>query len=214
MTILFFFYIFIISICLTQAPSVLSRDKKEGMSDNQVKFKNCSLLVVILSGITNTLRREVIRNTWFKYADSQTCLYFIVGIQGLSADEKKSLVMEKQLSSDLLLLEDFNESYFKLTEKMLKIFIFAEKYIQFNYILKVDDDSFVRLDVLNQILEEKPKIRFYYGFFDGRAKVKKQGQWAEKSWFLCDRYLPHARFEKCFLYLFPCLIFKRVASII
>lgn len=182
-----------ITACLSSVPSILNRGKREQVSDNPVKVQKCSLLVIVISGITNNQRRRTIRDTWFRYADDQMCLYFVIGIQGLSTDEKQQLVKETQLSSDLLLLEDFNESYFKLTEKMLKTFKLVEKTVEFDYILKVDDDSFVRLDVLQQVLKEKPKERFYYGFFDGRARVKKQGQWAEKDWFLCDRYLPHAR---------------------
>ncbi|XP_075213649.1 beta-1,3-galactosyltransferase 6-like [Lycorma delicatula] len=36
------------------------------------------------------------------------------------------------------------------------------------------------------------KNLLYWGFFDGRAPVKRVGKWKEENWFLCDRYLPYA----------------------
>ena len=50
-----------------------------------------------------------------------------------------------------------------------------------------------------QVIAEELRARtsdarpLYWGFFDGRARVKRSGRWAEPSWTLCDRYLPHAR---------------------
>lgn len=85
------------------------------------------------------------------------------------------------------------------------------------YLAQVDDDSFVRLD---QIVREAETIAavetyvasrsggvlkgvvspqlacyrppLYWGYFDGRALVKRTGKWAEKRWSLCDHYLPYA----------------------
>merc|ERR1712002_170517 len=65
--------------------------------------------------------------------------------------------------------------------------------LSFKYFLKVDDDSFVRVDKIINILEQDPSKNLYWGFFDGRANVKVNGPWAEHKWILCDTYLPHAR---------------------
>lgn len=32
----------------------------------------------------------------------------------------------------------------------------------------------------------------YWGFFNGRAQVKRAGPWRETDWILCDYYLPYA----------------------
>ena len=46
------------------------------------------------------------------------------------------------------------------------------------------------------VIEELKNANFdkslYWGFFDGRAPVQKQGKWAQKDYHLCDRYLPYA----------------------
>lgn len=47
--------------------------------------------------------------------------------------------------------------------------------------------------------------RLYWGFLDGRARPRRKGQWAEKDWVLCDRYLPYqvsGLFGFFFLFLF------------
>lgn len=75
-------------------------------------------------------------------------------------------------------------------------------YFQCDYVLKVDDDSFVRLNILYDDLTEKHvamarneliNIPLYWGFFNGHAQIKSKGQWKESNWFLCDRYLPYAQ---------------------
>ncbi|KAH3827040.1 hypothetical protein DPMN_128968 [Dreissena polymorpha] len=58
--------------------------------------------------------------------------------------------------------------------------------------MKVDEDSFVRVDKVSDELLSKPQERLYWGFFDGRAHVKKSGKWEERDYVLCDRYLPYA----------------------
>lgn len=64
--------------------------------------------------------------------------------------------------------------------------------MNFLYILKVDDDSFVRFDF---IVFEFKSIYFvrklYWGFFCGDVYVKFVGLWFEKNWYFCDRYLSY-----------------------
>lgn len=57
---------------------------------------------------------------------------------------------------------------------------------------QVDDDSFVRLDALVPELRRQDARRLYWGFFNGRARVKGSGRWKESDWVLCDHYLPYA----------------------
>ena len=63
---------------------------------------------------------------------------------------------------------------------------------KFNYLLKVDDDSFVRLGaLLNALKDIEQHPLLYWGFLDGRAKPMRGGKWSESEWRLCDRYLPY-----------------------
>ncbi|XP_012281015.1 beta-1,3-galactosyltransferase 6 isoform X2 [Orussus abietinus] len=67
---------------------------------------------------------------------------------------------------------------------------------EFDFLLKCDDDSVVLVD---RVLKELDKwqsrgIRkeLYWGFFNGKAQVKRSGPWKETDWILCDYYLPYA----------------------
>lgn len=66
----------------------------------------------------------------------------------------------------------------------------------FTFLLKCDDDSFVRTDRMIPELEAistRPDAdRLHWGYFDGRAQVRRLGKYAEANWIMCDKYLPYA----------------------
>ena len=139
------------------------------------------------------------RQTWLSKINinrSEIEWKFVMGTMGATRDQIDELRAENAENDDLILFENFAEGYTKLTEKMLHTLTWASKSINFDYLFKADDDTFARLPLLVKALRgrghKKPPRRFYWGFFDGRAAVKKSGKWKESDWFLCDRYLPHA----------------------
>ncbi len=118
---------------------------------------------------------------------------FALGTEGLSPAEMEDVKSEEVAHGDLLLLPNLIDSYTNLTRKVLTSFIALDASLNFSYLMKCDDDTFVVLDtILNELTQRKSKQSYYWGFFDGRAHVHRQGKWAEKKWFLCDRYLPYA----------------------
>ncbi|KAK7485792.1 hypothetical protein BaRGS_00022973 [Batillaria attramentaria] len=151
-----------------------------------------NLIVMVISGPKNQHQRDTIRETWLSGAPNSVLVKFVIGTKNLSPEVKDSVDREQFLHSDLLLLDDIEESYHSLTNKLMMGLQWADQTVDYKYLLKVDDDSFVRLDELLKELKQKPRERLYWGFFNGRAHVKKAGKWAEKDWFLCDRYLPYA----------------------
>jgi len=71
--------------------------------------------------------------------------------------------------------------------------IHAENYFSASLFMKCDDDTFVNTMQLEKEVKKMVKEnRLYWGYFDGRAPVQKQGKWAEKRYVLCDRYIPYA----------------------
>ena len=132
---------------------------------------------------------------------------FAVGTLGLSDEEIDQIKSEQKVYSDLLLIDDLFDSYPNLTLKMIKS---TEKLVQttpnFKFLLKIDDDSYVKLDLLAQDLiqyssrlaamqqrkQTLDNLELYWGYFNGRASIKKSGQWQEVNYNLCDRYVPYA----------------------
>jgi len=132
---------------------------------------------------------------------------FVVGMKGLDENVAKRIRAESKVYNDLLLLENLQDSYKNLTYKLLlalhKLNVVTPN---FKYLLKCDDDTYVKLDYLaldliqydTKLKEEKKKdeslknLGLYWGFFNGRASIQKSGQWKEVNYDLCDRYLPYA----------------------
>lgn len=133
---------------------------------------------------------------------------FAIGTQGLADDEIMGHInAEQKVFHDMLLLDDLHDSYKNLTLKLVKSL--QKLHVttpNMKYLLKCDDDSYVKLNLLAQDLVEydsklhemKQKkqtlenLELYWGYFNGRANIKKSGQWAEANYHLCDRYLPYA----------------------
>ena len=157
-------------------------------------FEGIQLLTIIVSAVSNFERRQTIRQTWLSEIVNSKIVkyYFVIGTDGLSVSENRKLIIERKNYSDLLLLDNVPDAYQKLTQKILASFKWAHNHEKFEYLLKVDDDSYVILSRLIHELTRLPSSRLYLGFFDGRASVKRKGQWAEHNWSLCDRYLPYA----------------------
>eukprot|EP00794_Sanderia_malayensis_P011329 gene11329-12515_t len=154
------------------------------------------LLIIILASPNGYERRKAIRQTWLSFPIKEQLKIghrFIIGTAGLKKDVKEDLIEEERHHKDVLLLDNHKESYYSLTSKLLKTFIWIKDNIDSKFVLKVDDDTFVRTNVLMKDLKAKQKFqRIYWGFFRGDANVKKAGKWAEKDWVLCDKYLPYA----------------------
>ncbi|XP_032087808.1 LOW QUALITY PROTEIN: beta-1,3-galactosyltransferase 6 [Thamnophis elegans] len=154
------------------------------------------LAVLVVSGPKYTERRSIIRSTWLSMAGrvprSDLWCRFVVGTGGLTGEELHSLELEQSRHHDLLLLPDLRDSYENLTAKVLAMYVWLDQHLDFRFVLKADDDTFVRLDVLAEELRSKEPRRLYWGFFSGRGRVKSGGKWKENAWLLCDYYLPYA----------------------
>lgn len=168
-----------------------SHQVKERPQDDRQRY---SLIVAIITGPDRKEERSVMRDTWLADLDpKRTAVKFVIGTGGLSDTEISSLKEENKLTDDLLLLENFKEGFSVLSRKVLLMMSWFADNMQFDYLFKGDDDTYVSLPLLLNELDKRPSPgRFYWGFFDGRSSVKRAGKWKESDWILCDRYLPYA----------------------
>uniref|UniRef100_H0Z0U9 Hexosyltransferase n=1 Tax=Taeniopygia guttata TaxID=59729 RepID=H0Z0U9_TAEGU len=128
------------------------------------------LAAVVMSDPKSSERRSIIRSTWMAAAPpGRVWSRFVVGTAGLGAEELRSLQLEQRRHRDLLLLPELRDSYENLTAKVLATYVWLDAHLDFQFALKADDDTFVRLDVLLEELSAK-----------------------ESAWLLCDYYLPYA----------------------
>jgi len=148
------------------------------------------LVVAIMSAPGNINRRNIVRDTWLGRSKHAR---FIIGTKNLSTTLIQSLENEQTLHNDLLLLEDFEDHYKKLSHKVLATLVWFDSTMSFKYLLKCDDDSFVLLDRMEKALKKRNHTRdLYWGYFVGNNNPKLTGQWAETNWRFCDLYFPYA----------------------
>lgn len=140
-----------------------------------------------------------------KDLDVEILHYFVIGNENLPFIESTALNKEHAKYHDLLLLNDLHDSYANLTRKLVKTVQAVSNMESFEYMLKTDDDTYVKLDYLIEDLHKYDKqmkrqqstangVRpeLYWGYFNGRANIKTRGQWKETNFNLCERYLPYA----------------------
>lgn len=161
-------------------------------SPSHAKEFSVFLVVLITTGPKYTERRSIIRSTWLAKIDPDVHALFVIGTEGLPVEDIQNLSMEQLRHHDLLLLPDLRDSYENLTHKLIYMYSWLDQKVDFKFVLKADDDTFARLDLLKEELKAKEPRRLYWGFFSGRGRVKTAGKWKESAWELCDYYLPYA----------------------
>lgn len=129
---------------------------------------------------------------------------FAIGTTGLTSVRQQQILSESNTYNDLLLIDGLQDSYKNLTKKLVLSLTSLSDSYSFHYLLKCDDDTYVKLDImLSYLLGYHDKVtsfayganpvpELYWGYFNGKANVKTHGQWKESNFNLCSKYLPYA----------------------
>ncbi|XP_058450206.1 beta-1,3-galactosyltransferase 6 [Malaya genurostris] len=148
------------------------------------------------------LQKRKIKN--IKVINFKIKALFAIGTHGLSRAERKVVYEEQRVFNDVIELDDLVDSYDNLTTKIIRSMSQIDDVYDFKYLMKLDDDSYVKLDLLSEDLlsyyEKLHRVRLshtkptelYWGYFKGAATIQQHGHWKEKKYQLCDRYLPYA----------------------
>lgn len=146
-----------------------------------------------------TRRRSAARHSWplktiYKPTPAvHVTLKFVLGTLGLRKSELQKLIKEQDTFGDLLLLENHRDVYGGLTEKVRRGVKWADENVQFDYLIKTDDDVIVQLDNMTAELRRMgcPRTLYWGNLIDG-AFIKHEGKWKETKWIVCETYLPYA----------------------
>ena len=122
---------------------------------------------------------------------------FSIGTFELSFSVMNDLAAEDKLHGDLLLLKSLHDTYNNLTRKVLYSFVWADRNINFSYLMKTDDDTYIFVDELHKEVcryRQDGVSKLYWGHFNWKSRpiTNKNDKWAESKWFLTDTYLPYA----------------------
>jgi galactosylxylosylprotein 3-beta-galactosyltransferase len=155
------------------------------------------LLFLIMSPPYGIPRRAAIRRSWLSlYLKVQGVHYtgkFVIGTKGLAKNKIFELTYEKNQFKDVILFDDFEDTFANLTNKVIKSIVWAQQNMDFDYLIKNDDDSFVQIDrFLNALKKMDCPKHLYWGYFTGCGYPDSSGKWAEYNWYLCPHFLPYA----------------------
>ena len=171
------------------------------------------LVIMIFSKPAVSNLRNTCRNTWLKdYRDSTEVVHwFVIGTAGVNEEEKWKLQTESEQYGDILLLENHTESYgHQCTNKLLLSFHWVANHSKAQYVMKTDDDCYVRLPLILPQLHKRTmqtKRPFLYGSISWYHKPQTENKWMEKNWNLTKEYLP---FPYGSGYILPVLIVKSI----
>ncbi len=172
-----------------------------GPVNSRVKAAGCPdrtlhIAVLVLSSPRGGLRRNAIRGTWlhnYRPHKLQVTAKFLVGTRNMPKERLSNVTQEEQTFHDMLLLPDLVDTYANLSTKVLMGLEWAHRNNDFDYLVKTDDDSYVRLEELEAVLRRMGcEQQLYWGYFMGHAVPETSGKWAETRWFNCPHYLPYA----------------------
>ncbi|ESQ49399.1 hypothetical protein EUTSA_v10020308mg [Eutrema salsugineum] len=155
-----------------------------------------ALLVGVFSTGNNFKRRMALRRSWMQYEAVRSGKVAVRFLIGLHTNEKVNLEMwrEAEAYGDIQFMP-FVDYYGLLSLKTVALCILGTKVIPAKYIMKTDDDTFVRIDELLSSLQEKPSSALLYGLISfGSLPDREQGsKWfiRKEEWPL-DSYPPWA----------------------
>ena len=130
------------------------------------KMANKTLLVIVTSNPSDVDLRNIWRNSWGKYANSQTLVLFLIGKTLSDGVTRSKLLQEESKYDDVVQVDGLIEHYDNLTLKSLyalKFFLDKDNLFssqnQFQYLLKVDTDTIVNLPRLYHQLTTDEKYK-------------------------------------------------------
>ena len=154
------------------------------------------LVILVLSTPGGSLRRNAIRGTWLHDSPRgklKVTVRFLIGARDLSKEQVGNLTAEEEMFHDILFLPRHKEAYSNLTAKVLLGIVWADQNLEFDYLVKADDDSYIRIAKLELALRALHcPPRLYWGYFMGHAIPETSGRWRERHWTICPHYLPYA----------------------
>ncbi|KAF2542555.1 hypothetical protein F2Q68_00033134 [Brassica cretica] len=155
-----------------------------------------TLLVGVFSTGNNFKRRMALRRSWMRYEAVRSGEVAVRFLIGLHTNEQVNLEMwrEAKAYGDIQFMP-FVDYYGLLSLKTVALCILGTKVIPSKYIMKTDDDAFVRIDELLMSLKEKPSNALLYGLisFDSSPDREQGSKWyiRKEEWPL-DSYPPWA----------------------
>ena len=171
----------------------ISFAKNSNASDNLTTF----LLIMVSIQPEGFSARQCIRNTWYRgFSDSEDVIMrFAIGTKDVTSRSLElRLLRENEIYGDMAFLENVTDHRITSTNKTLYMFIWAHDNVNFTYMMKTEESTFVYVKNVIDELRKRPKhTKLYYGRMQFRRRpIRKGSEYADPLWDLAKYYLPFA----------------------
>lgn len=150
--------------------------------------RRLALLVGIFSTGNNFERRMALRRSWMQYEavrSGNVAVRFIIGFHK-NSEVNLDLWKEAEAYGDIQLMP-FVDYYSLISLKTIAICILGTKILPAKYIMKTDDDAFVRIDEVLSSLKDKPNDGLLYGLIAFQSSPHRD---KESKWFVSNKEWP------------------------
>ena len=132
-------------------------------------------VILILTHPTNQYRRMLQRDTWIKDLESDFIhLYLCANVDHLiwaSEGEQQSFITEFETFGDIIVFQGLEEGYRQISKKVIAGIQYAMNLQQAStgemvspdYIIKTDDDMYLSISNIEDMLATSPADQFYFG---------------------------------------------------
>ncbi|KAM0846347.1 hypothetical protein ACQ4PT_055722 [Festuca glaucescens] len=150
--------------------------------------KRIFLLVGVFSTGNNFKRRMALRRTWMQYESVRSGEVAVRFFTGLHKNEQVNMELwrEAQLYGDIQFMP-FVDYYTLITLKTIAICTFGTKIMPAKYIMKTDDDAFVRIDEVISSLKKSDPHGLLYGLISYQSSPHRH---KDSKWFISPKEWP------------------------
>lgn len=151
--------------------------------------KRLVLLIGVFSSCNNFNRRMALRRSWMQYdavRSGEVAVRFFTGLHK-NSQVNFQLWRESQAYGDMQLMP-FVDYYSLISLKTIAICTMGTKILPAKYIMKTDDDAFVRIDEVLSSLKQKVSDGLLYGLISFESKPQRD---RDNKWFISAEEWPH-----------------------
>ncbi|CAL8991056.1 unnamed protein product [Prunus brigantina] len=152
--------------------------------------KRLLMLVGVFSTGNNFERRMALRRAWMQYEavrSGDVAVRFFIGLHK-NSQVNMELWREAEAYGDIQLMP-FVDYYSLISLKTIAICIFGTKILPAKYIMKTDDDAFVRIDEVISSLKGKATNGLLYGLIAFESAPDRE---KGSKWYIDNKEWPHA----------------------
>ncbi|KAK7363428.1 hypothetical protein VNO77_05571 [Canavalia gladiata] len=161
----------------------------ENLKAPSISRSRLVLLIGVFSTGNNFERRMALRRSWMQYEavrSGEVAVRFFIGLHKNNRVNFE-LWSEAQAYGDIQLMP-FVDYYSLISLKTIAICIMGTKIIPAKYIMKTDDDAFVRIDEVLSGLKGKPSEGLLYGLISSKSSPQRD---EGSKWYISEKEWPH-----------------------